>query len=66
MSRMERRFKHLILDTTESCPELHDFLKSSKPALDWIGKRGAETLFNFALALDDTFGEQLLSMVLRQ
>lgn len=66
MARMERKLKRLVLEATESCPELNEFLKSCTPALDWLGKRGASTLLGFAVALDDTFGEKLLSMILRQ
>lgn len=66
MRSMEMNIKRIVLRLSKPCQELHQHLNSTSKSLDWIGQQGAITLLKLALLMDETFGPELLSLMLKQ
>ena len=63
---MERAVKRIILRATTPCEPLYKHLNSTQDSIGWLGKQGARSLLNLAIMLDETFGPEILTLVLKQ
>lgn len=67
MKLMEFNIKRVVLKASQStCKGLHKYLNATPDSLNCIGQHGAEMLLKLAISLDETFGPEILSLILKQ